>query len=56
MTPKKICEVLSNNRGYYKEVIDYWPFAKSKIGAFGIYKNPDYKQANIQGSFEQFMG
>lgn len=56
MTPKEICEVLSNNRGYYKEVFDYWTFAKTKIRAHRIYKNPNYKKAKFQEFFEQFMG
>lgn len=56
MTPKEICEVLSNNRGYYKEIFDYWMFAKSKIRAFRVYKNPNYKKVKMQEFFEQYMG
>ncbi|TVP40762.1 hypothetical protein [Candidatus Nitrosocosmicus arcticus] len=56
MTPKEICEVFSNNRGYYKEIFDYWTFAKAKIRAFRLYKNPKYKQFKAQEFFEQFMG
>lgn len=55
MTPKEICEVLSNNRGYYKEVFDYWLFAKNKIRAYRQYKNPNYKQWKMQEFFNNFM-
>lgn len=39
MSAKEICEVLTNNRGYYKEVFDYWLPMKRKIIAL-------YKQSN----------
>lgn len=47
MTPKGICEVLSNNKGYYKEVFDYCVFSKNKIRAFRQYKNPNYIKAKM---------
>lgn len=47
MTPKEICEVLSNNKGYYKMVFDYWIFTKSKIRAFRQYKNPNYMKSKM---------
>jgi hypothetical protein len=47
MTPKEICEVLSNNKGYYKEVFDYFTFARAKIRAFRQYKNPNYKKSKM---------
>ena len=56
MTSKEICEVLSNNKGYYKEVFDYFLYAKSKIRAFRQYKNPNYKQAKFEEFFQQFIG
>lgn len=55
MTPKEICEVLSNNRGYYKEVFDYYLYAKSKIAAYRQFKNPNYKQAKMNEFFNNFM-
>lgn len=56
MTPKEICEVLSNNKGYYKEVFDYYVFAKAKIRAFRQHKNPNYKKSKMNELFEQMMG
>lgn len=34
MAPKATCDVLSNNKGYYKEVFDYHIFSIYKIGEF----------------------
>jgi hypothetical protein len=31
MTSKELCEVLSNNKGYYKEIFDYWTLAKTRL-------------------------
>ncbi len=56
MTPKEICEVLSNNKGYYKEVFDYFTFAKAKIRAARQYRNPNYKKAKFMEFFQEFMG
>jgi hypothetical protein len=56
MTPKEICEVLSNNKGYYKEVFDYFVFARAKIRAYKQFKNPNYKKSKADEFFEQFMG
>jgi hypothetical protein len=56
MTPKEICEVLSNNKGYYKEVFDYFIFARAKIRAFRQYKNSNYKKSKMNEFFEQFVG
>lgn len=52
MNPKEICEVLSNNTGYYKEVFDYWAFAKAKIRALRQYQNPRYKEMKLKQFFE----
>lgn len=52
MTPKEICEVISNNKGYYKEVFDYYVFAKNKIRAFRQYKNPKHKKSKMNELFE----
>jgi hypothetical protein len=54
MKPKEICEVLSNNKGYYKEVFDYWLFAKLKVRALRQYQNPQYKKIKMQEFFEKF--
>lgn len=56
MTSKEICEVLSNNEGYYKEVFDYYIFAKAKIRAFRQYTEPNYKKSKMNEFFEQFIG
>lgn len=56
MAPKEICEVISNNKGYYKEVFYYYVFAKNKIRVFRQYKNPNYKKSKMNEFFEQFMG
>lgn len=43
MTHREICEVFSNNKGYYKEILDYYVFAKNKIRAFRHTKIPTIK-------------
>lgn len=42
MSAKEICEVLTNNKGYYKEVFDYWLPMKRKIIAMHRQRNPNY--------------
>lgn len=42
MSAKEICEVLTNNKGYYKEVFDYWLPMKNKIIAMHRQQNANY--------------
>ena len=42
MSAKDICDVITNHKGYYKEVFDYWPFMKRKIIAMHRQQNPNY--------------
>ena len=50
MDAKQICEVLSNNKAYYKEVFDYWHFMKGKIVAKYRIKNPKYVSWSDNGA------
>lgn len=56
MSAKEICEVISNNKAYYKEIFDYWLPMKRKIAAFYQFKNPNYKKGKADEMFRKMMG
>lgn len=47
LSAKEICEVLTNNKGYYKEVFDYWMPMKRKIIAWYKQHNPNYMPNDV---------
>ena len=54
---KQICEVISNNKCYYKEIFDYWHFAKGKIVALYRHNNPKYVSWSDSGAmFNSLLG
>ena len=56
MSAKEICEVLSNNTGYYKEVFDYWLPMRKKIAAWHRLKNPNYGNNQILNDLRKLLG
>ena len=58
MSPKDICDVLSNNTGYYKEVFDYWLPMKNKIASLHRMQNKNYVSpgSNDMGQIMKLLG
>ena len=42
LNAKEICEVMSNNTCYYKEVFDYTPIMKRKVATWYRHQNKNY--------------
>ena len=55
LNAKEICEVLSNNRGYYKEVFDYWLPMKNKIVSLHRQQNKNYMPNGSGADVKQLM-